>query len=395
MEKRWRELLTKPVSRGPNRTRTASRLLLGRLAERDDERAEAIAHYRAVLEDETRTPDEASRVRVRLAILLEPDWPAVLDVARGEPPRAKDRMVLINAEARALYAMGETEALMTLGRKLVVEGHGAGPFFSQTMELLTLLALDLEPSRALAWLDEIGPADADRRSKRLEELAEMARERGRFELAVAIYDRRRLELLEGPRKRSPRVAAEDAHLIARRAFIEYDREDVEAFGGFIEELLSLASQQEGRPLARFAPHREVARLTQDLLGRLTDDVKEDAERQKFAALLLEANTALTKNPSRHRRVLERHQPHLVRLAGAYAAGRTPPPSKKKRKKKKPVKQLGEVVVARLPPRLDAPDHATPVPVVRSLLVYERAVGQWAEGAPWTPLVPKKKKKRRF
>lgn len=393
VEKRWRDALTRSVAVGPNGLRTASRLLLGRLAERADAKEEAMSHYRAVLGDPSRTAEEDSRTRVRLAALLEPDWPSVLDVVRGtKRPRGVDELVLINAEARALYALGENDALMSLGRKLVVRPGLSGKFFDQTIALLTMLALDLEPPQAIAWLNEIAPADRDRRAARYEELAELARERSKFDLAVAIYDHRRLELLDNPRKRSPRVAAEDVRLIARRAFIEYDREDVEAFGGFIDELIRHADEQEGRPLARFAPHKELARLTQDLLGRLTDDVPGDPERQKYAALLLEANAALTKRPSRHRRILERHQPHLIRLAGEYAEGRKPQVRTNRKKKPKPVKQLGEVVVARLPPQLEAPDVGTNVPVIRSLLVYEERPGVWSEGAPWARLVPDKKRR---
>lgn len=401
---RWRRVLEATVARSPDDVRPAARLLLAKIAERSNDGAEVERLYRALLADPARSAAQDSRARVRLVKRLEPQWTAILDVIRGaEKIRPEDEPVLINAEARALYSLGETEQLMTLGRRLVQREdlwRGAsdgqlGPFILQTNELLTLLALDLSPSRAIAWLDEIAIAGDEARSERLEQLAERARERRDFDLAVALYDRRRAEVLEGLTRRGPRAAAKDAELIGRRAYIEYDREDVEAFAGFVDALVALATTEQGRPIARYAPHKAIARLTQDLLGRLTDDVKDDPEREKFAAVLLDAGTKLTVQPSRYRRVLERFQPDLIRLAGKWAEGRVAKPDAKKtkRKKAKPVKQLGQVVVQRLPPSLEAPDHATPVPAVATFLMYPTPEGAWREGAPWMSLVPKKKKSR--
>ncbi len=404
----WRRVLEATVERSPDDVRPAARLLLARVAERANDDDEIVRLYRAVLADAARSSAQDSRARVRLVKRLEraepPRWPEVLEVVRAaKAPRAADEPVLINAEARALYGLGETEQLMTLGRRLVQRSdlwRGAsegqlGPFLMQTNELLTLLALDLDPARAIAWLDEIAIAGDEARATRLEELAELARERQDFDLAVALYDRRRAEVLEGLERRGPRAAAKDAELIGRRAFIEYDREDIEAFAGFVDTLVALATTEQGRPIARYAPHKAIARLTQDLLGRLTDDVKDDPEREKFAAVLLEANALLTVQPSRYRRVLERFQLDLERLAGAYAVGRTktakPSAKKRGRAAKKPVKQLGQVVVSRLPPSLEAPDHATPVPAVATFLMYPTPEGAWREGAPWASLVPKKKR----
>lgn len=404
----WRRVLEATVERSPDDVRPAARILLARVAERTNDDAEIVRLYRAVLADPARTAAEDSRARVRLVKHLEradpPRWPEVLEIVRGaQAPRPADEPVLINAEARALYSLGETEQLMTLGRKLVQRGDlwrnasqgQLGPFLLQTNDLLTLLALDLEPSRAIAWLDEIAIANDEARAERLEELAELARERRDFDLAVALYDRRRAEVLEGLERRGPRAAAKDAELLGRRTYIEYDREDIEAFAGFVDTLVALATTEQGRPIARYAPHKAVARLTQDLLGRLTDDVKDDPEREKYAAVLLEAGTKLTVQPSRYRRVLERFAPDLERLAGAYALGRTKTAKASAKKKgktaKKPVKQLGQVVVTRLPPSLDAPDLTTPVPAVSTFLMYPTPEGAWREGAPWAALVPKKKR----
>ncbi len=404
IDARWRRVLEAAVARSPDDVRPAARLLLAKIAERSNDAAEVERLYRALLADPARSAAQDSRARVRLVKRLEPQWSAILDVVRGaEKVRPADEPVLINAEARALYSLGETEQLMTLGRRLVQRAdlwRGAsdgqlGPFLLQTNELLTLLALDLSPSRAIAWLEEVAIAGDEARSERLEQLAERARERRDFELAVALYDRRRAEVLEGLARRGPRAAAKDAELIGRRAYIEYDREDVEAFAGFVDALVALATTEQGRPIARYAPHKAVARLTQDLLGRLTDDVKDDPEREKFAAVLLDAGTKLAAQPSRYRRVLERFQPDLIRLAGRWAEGRVAKPAarKTKRKKAKPVKQLGQVVVQRLPPSLEAPDHATPVPAVATFLMYPTPEGEWREGAPWMSLVPKKKKSK--
>lgn len=389
----WRRILEAVLARAPAPYRAPGRLLLALVAERSD-RAEALRLYHALLADPTCSAAEDSRARVRLVFLLEPDdeasapdWSRILEVARdAKAPRPADEMVLANAHARALFALGETEALMTLGRKIIQREDRSGPFFAQTNELLTLLALDLEPARAIAWLDEIALADESARAERLEELAELARERGRFDLAVALYDRRRAEVRAGIERRGPRAAAKDAELVARRAFLEYERDDIEAFAGFVDELVQLARDERGRPIARYAPHKAVARLSQDLLGRLTDDVKEDRQREKFAAVLLEAAAELSRGQTRYRRVLERFLLDLERLAGRYAVGRTrvaaPDAKKRSRTKTKPVKQLGEVIVSRLPPKLAAPDEPTPAPFVPTFVMYERPDGTWVEDAPW-------------
>ena len=146
------------------------------------------------------------------------------------------------------------------------------------------------------------------------------------------------------------------------------RNNAPAFTGFIDALLALAREEEARPLARTAAHRELARLCQELLGRLTDAVATEPARRVFAGALLDGVGALTKDPSRWRATLERFQPPLEVLAGPYAAGRT------------------ARATPRLPPRLDAMDHATPAPEVSTFLVVPRADGALEVGAPWERLL---------
>jgi hypothetical protein len=130
----------------------------------------------------------------------------------------------------------------------------------------------------------------------------------------------------------------------------------------------------------------VAQLCQDLMGRLTNEAPVDPERKKFAALLLEAVTGLTKAPGQYRDTLDRYVRPLTAMAGEYAEGRTA----RERRKQRRVRQLGEVVIPRLPPRLDPPDHATALPPIDSFLVYEAPDGTWRAGAPWTDLLAKRR-----
>ena len=254
------------------------------------------------------------------------------------------------------------------------------------------LGLELEPARALAWVEELSAPEPGRRTERLETLAQLALSRGREDLSAAAYDRLRLEAARARSARGPRAAAEEAHWLAARARVELEREDVAAFAFLMDELTALATNEEARPLARHAPHRELAKLSQDYLGRLSEDLEQHPERRKLAALLLEATTALAQSPSRYRSVLLGFEPPLRILAGQHAPSPSGAPASApvrrpgQRGHAKPVRLLGEVTIPRLPPRLSPPDPAPPLPERSTLLVYEAADGTWVSGVPWAARV---------
>ena len=223
---------------------------------------------------------------------------------------------------------------------------------------------------------EIAPREAGRRQEKLDELGRIAIEHGMLDLASAIYYRLRLEASPRPDKGRAPI---EARWTARRALVEYERADAAGFGGLLEELSALAAA-DGH---RYAAHRELAKLVQDLLPRILDDVKRDQERRQFAALLLEAAAAVARAPSRYKARLEDHIPALAILAGPYAEGRDGRAAlAARRSDRPPVRQLGEVIVPRLPPRLAAVDHATAVPEVESFLLHEAPEGAWLEAPPW-------------
>jgi hypothetical protein len=383
---RWLELLLAAIDRAAPPERSAARMLLGRSFEKNAAQDEAKEQYRRLIEDPTRTAEEDSRARVRLALLLEPDWNQVLAAVEGSKARPVDRAPLANAKARALFSLGRREELMTFGRAWLRD-RTEDEVDRETFDLLIRLGLQLPPAEALAWIREISGEDERAQRTSLATLADLAVAEGRHELAISIYDRLRLEAAAARERMGPRAAKLQARWLRARAVVEYERRDAASFAGFVDDILALAALEEDRPLARYAPHREVAQLCQDLMGRLTNDAPADPERKKFAALLLEAVTGLTKAPGQYREALGRYVRPLTAIAGEYAHGRTArQPTKVKR-----VRQLGEVVIPRLPPRLDPPDHATAVPAPDSFLVYESPDGSWRSGAPWLDLLAKRKK----
>lgn len=382
--KAWLRRLEGAVDRASPPERVAARILLARSLERNGQAKAARRHYEAALQDPSITAEQDSRVRVRLVALVEPDWERVLRlIQEAKHVRPVDRQGLVNARARALFALGRQKELMTFGRRWLVETDTEGPFETQTKDLLLRLGLVMPPPEAIGWIEEISPAGGKSTQRALATLADLAVVERRFDLAVAIYDRLRLEAAAARGRLGPRAAKQQARWLRARAVVEYERRDAPAFGGFVDDILALAAREAGRPLARFAPHRAVARLTQDLMGRLANDVPVDPERRKFAALLLEAVSALAKKEGRYQKALAKYVPTLTTLAGDLAEGRV---SRRRSKRRRRVRQLGEVVVPRLPPRLDPPDHPTPVPRPGSFLLYEAPSGEWVAGAPWASLV---------
>lgn len=397
----WAARLIAALEAGEPSIRSAGWILLARRHELREERDAARALYRRILElglaggARSLSLDEESRVRARLVGLEEPDWPAVLGAARApEPLPPRDEQVLANAEARALYALRRWDELMTFGRIWLTKPRDSGPFDAGTRELLLRVSLELDAATAMAWVEEVGPRTDSGHRAALDQLGKLAIESKRTDLATRVYDRLRIEAIEDRNKRGPSASADEARWLAERARIEFLEDDAEAFAGFIDQILALSVVVAERPLARFAAHREIARLVQDLIGRLTNEIASKPERRRFAALLLEAAVALGKQPSRWKEVLEQDASMLQVLAGPYAPGRdgrvraaarSGTKDREKLRRERRVRQIGEVVVPRLPPRLEAPDQPTPLPVVGSFVVYERPGGEWAAGAPWAEL----------
>src|SRR5207237_7583443 len=96
--------------------------------------------------------------------------------ARGvRRARASDAPVLANAEARALYGLERWTDLQTFGRAWLRQAHPDNPFDRHTRDLLTRLALELDPPEAMAWIEEIGPSgDEKGRTQRLDDLGKLA-----------------------------------------------------------------------------------------------------------------------------------------------------------------------------------------------------------------------------
>ena len=382
----WFAPLQSALRAGAPPIRSAGLLLLGRLAERGGATGRAQTLYDEVLADDGRTDAEDSRIRVRLAAMAEPDYARVLDVlASDRPARSADWPAVGHATARALFALDDTAGLERFGRIWLRERArlGAkGPLVHATEDLLGELALKLDAAAAIAWTIEIG--DERSQTDRLDRLARWAIDRQRPELAVAIYDRLRVAAAAARTRRGPMAAADLARWTGARAVVEYVAGDAEGFATLIDSLVAQAKDEHGKPLARTAPHRAIAHVAQELLGRLTNDVALDPDRRRFAGTLLEAIVALTARPTRWRTVLERYRAPLALLAGPYAAGRNPEPvaRRTRRKPARPIRSVGEVVVPRLPAALDLPDHSSERPSAPMFLVYPDARGQLRHGAPW-------------
>lgn len=391
----WSARIEAGLERGEPRVRSAGRVTLARLHEAASDREGAKRIYRALADDPRTTNEEDSRVRLRLAELEEPDFEAVLKVVRGtRKVRAVDEPARSYAEARALYALHRFDELMTFGRVWLRVERTNSELDEAVRDLLFRLAIELPPAQAMAWIDEIGGANTA--PERLDQLGTLAIESDNLPLATAIYDRLRVEAAGSKKKRGPSAAADEARWIAQRARIEFAAEDAGAFASFIDALVAMAEVQSDRPLARLAPLREVARLSQDLIGRMTNEVSAKPERRKFAALLLEAAVKLSLAKSRFQRILEDHAAPLRVLAGPYAVGRegkARPDARKgggkvereAEKAARKVRQLGEVIVPRLPPRIETADQPTEVPEVESYLVFETGEGRLISGVPWLGL----------
>jgi hypothetical protein len=391
----WSPRIEAGLERGETRVRSAGLLLVARLREGAGDPAGAKLLYRALADDPRTSNDEDSRLRLRLAALEEPDFERALAVARGtRKVRRVDEPARAYAEARALYALHRFDELMTFGRVWLRTERGDGPFDAAVRDLLLRLAVELPPSQAMAWVDEIGSANTV--ASRLDQLGALALEIDNLPLATAIYDRLRVEAAGMKKKRGPSAAAEEARWIAQRARVEFAAEDAEAFAVFVDALVTMANTESERPLARLAPLRELARLSQDLIGRMTNEVSAKPERRKFAALLLEGAMKMSVRKSRYQKILEEHAAPLRLLAGPYAVGRDGRAradarkggGKQEREKElaaRKVRQLGEVVVPRLPPRIEAEDVPTELPEIRSYLVYETPDGRLVSGVPWERL----------
>lgn len=373
-----------PVLRGGRPgIRSAGLLALARAVELGGERALAESLYQEVLASPERTTAEDSRARVRLVAALEPRWSELIAVVDGaEAPRPEDRPILDNAKARALYAQGELQALQTFGRRFLDRPRTDTAHDAQTEDLLLRLSLKLPVAEALAWAEELARGlDAPARAALLESLGDQALSARNLDLATAIFDRLRLEARLETERRGPKAAASAARVLVARALVEVERDDVAAFAGLIEELVEQARAEEARPLARHAPHKELARLDQLLIPRLHGEVAGAPGRRAFAGALLEATTTLAPTGGRWRSILETYQSPLADLAGPYARGREAP-KKPGSAKPKVVRQLGEVVIPRLPPALAAPDTPTDLPAITSFFVSPGPDGRLRPGPPW-------------
>ena len=373
----WLGRLDDAFARAPAKTRIAGRFLLATLAGRAPNTTEPgldeTALITKILSDPERTPAEDSRARVRAVWLAGPDWPRVRRLTEdGPPPRPVDVAALVNARARALYALGARNDLKTLGRAFVRRtklSFETTSFDAQTYDLLLRLALELAPGPALAWVREIGPTEPTRARDALADLGRRALVAERWNLAAALFDQLRLDAIRSRSGRGPRARADEAKWVGLRAQVAYARDNFSLFRGLLGELKDLAQR---------GPPRALATLVQDSIGPLTEDVARNPRRRRYASALLQASRAVAAVPSRWQRILHRYRPLLARLAGGAAAGSIPAAGPARPK----IRAIGEVRLKRIPPRLPAPDHPTRTPVIRTFLVYQDAAGQWVEGAPW-------------
>jgi len=358
---------------------SAARVRLARRAEAIGQNDRAIALYREVMFEGS--DEEAGWARARLARLLEAPR-EILEIARGaRNPRPLDRASLVLAEARALYALGDLDGLERFGRATLPQLDLARappairPYHAAVIDLLALLALARDPDRAIAWTESLGsPSERD---ALLTALAERALDSQRFDLAAAVYDDlRRTATRERIRGGAP-VATRLARWIAGRARVEQARGDPAAFAAFVDELRAQALAEADRPLARTAPHRELAALAQALLGPLTN-AKAQPLTPQFAATLVGAIDALLVTPTRWSPILSGYRGPLAELAGVESK------SAPSGKPIKPIRSVGVIALPRLLPSLPAPDEEPPLPAVGSFWVYPAERGIKVGLPPWPP-----------
>lgn len=350
-------------------------LRLGRRGEAQGATEDAIALYRRVLAEPARSDAEDGWARARLVGLLDAP-PAILEVVHAaRAPRPDDRAALHHAEARALYAAGDLDALERFGRAWLAARPAADPlgFDRATEDLLVSLALARPPDRAVSWTESLGPPRE--RDARLDKLAQRAIELGHHELAIYVYDQLRREAAADRAAGGAPAVARLARWLGGRAQVEHARGEAERFADFVSELEHIATDESDRPLARTAPHRAVAVLCQVVLGQLVEARGQPATAM-FASTLVHAIDALTTTPTRWSRTLLSHRPALAELAGVAA------PVVKGKKAPPRIRSVGVISLPRLAPRLPAPDDPPPLPPIGSLWVHPDESGTWVAGPPW-------------
>lgn len=371
---------------GEPRVVAAAAVRLGRRGEVLGQREAAIAAYERALVYTASAAAEAGWARARL-VTLSDDPARVLAWARGaRAPRPQDAAALAHAEARALYMLGDHEALERFGRAWLERRGPPDPlgFDLRTEDLLLSLALVQPVEAAVAWTSSLGPASG--REQRLEALAQRALVSGQLELASYIYDRLRFDALEARARGGAPAVARLTTALAGRARVEHARHDPLAFDAWIQELERLARDESERPLARTAPHRALATLCQAMLGPLTD-ARGAPQTPRFAQSLVRAIDSLTAAPTRWSRMLEAHRPGLIALAGPTAPSTPSAPrgtrgTRGARSSAAPLRSVGVVVLPRLEPPLPAPDEAPPLPTLESLWVTLEPDGALRSGPPW-------------
>ena len=358
---------------------SAARVRLARRAEAIGQNDRAIALYREVMFEGS--DEEAGWARARLARLLEAPR-EILEIARGaRNPRPLDRASLVLAEARGRDRAAAASRGRIAPARRDHPAHRARappairPYHAAVIDLLALLALARDPDRAIAWTESLGsPSERD---ALLTALAERALDSQRFDLAAAVYDDlRRTATRERIRGGAP-VATRLARWIAGRARVEQARGDPAAFAAFVDELRAQALAEADRPLARTAPHRELAALAQALLGPLTN-AKAQPLTPQFAATLVGAIDALLVTPTRWSPILSGYRGPLAELAGVESK------SAPSGKPIKPIRSVGVIALPRLLPSLPAPDEEPPLPAVGSFWVYPAERGIKVGLPPWPP-----------
>lgn len=358
---------------------SAAAIRLGRRGEVLGQREAAIAAYERALAERGATDAEDGWARARL-VSLSDDPGRVLAWARGaRAPRPQDAAALAHAEARALYTLGDHDALERFGRAWLERRGPADAlgFDARTEDLLLSLGLARPVDAAVAWTSSLGPASG--REARLEALAQRALGQGQLELAAYVYDRLRFDALEARARGGAPAIARLTTAIAGRARVEYARGDPLAFDGWVQELERLARDESERPLARTAPHRALATLCQALLGPLTE-ARAAPETPRFAQSLVRAIDSLTTARTRWSRMLEAHRPGLSALAGTAPLAMAP--ARGKRPTAPALRSVGVVVLPRLEPPLPAPDELPPPPPLDDLWVTWAADGALSAGPPW-------------
>ncbi len=314
--------------------------------------ASGLERLNAVLEDGSATPLELGLTRVRLAAAAEPDWPRVLTLAAPlDEARPEERRALAHARARAWFATGRWTELRAFARRWrrSPDADGPTPEARALADLFERLALELPLDEAIAWTSEL--AGRGQRAAALERMGRRALAERRFAHAEAAFEALRAEAEAARPQRGPLAVADRVRWDAERARVAFEADDLAGFAGLLDAVVAPGRDPESAPIARSAPHRELARLCQDLLGRLTEQVASRPERRAYAGALLEAVAALSDGKSRWHRLIARQRPALVELAGPWAAGRAPRPAKGARR----LRSLGEVVLPRLPPSVPPPE----------------------------------------